>query len=693
MDRPEWPSWLPGWSSLPWSFTARQRRVLLVVALVLCSAGVVAAANHLSNAVHTSGEIPLSAPSGPTVSVADAGQIDLTNPFPASDTVEIVSSDGNVTVSGADGATLTVDTIEGTFTEVSSIDVIGAPISIDPGDKAAVNVSGDITSLSWRAGMAPDDATTDFTYDSSLGSGSITLHGLSTSTKYAAVDATTNEVLDVATSDGSGAVTFSNLDSGSHDVILETNDGAPTISNRDPADNAELDDDSVTLSADIADADFPNDEVDVEIFHNGDSVHTETITSDSSVSVEVNNLDGGSHTYRIVAEDAFGSETDSGQFSFSVPSELEIRNETDPTQLVDEVTVTVEFYFEQGENPDLVVERNTSDGTVDLTGLPVGEPFVVVADAEGYHTRRIYVDSLFDTQTIYLLNSSVEPVRPTYVLSDYTGAFDSADSVLEIQRNINDSWQTVEGDYFGASGSFTATLEPGVRHRLVVTNVETGAQRDIGSELVVGEPTVALEIFPDDTIVRVPELPFVTFSPSYAQLDAAETNVSAQIHSGTVGVQSYSVDVLLNNGTSNQTIATASGTTNETVSEALNLTDKAGATVYVVVEITDDNGEVRTETMSYIIREVFDNPRGLIPTLLSISDRLPDSTAGMFTGFIALIVTVLAMGYTATRASTEVAALVGVGFIAGFQAISFVGIEILAAAAVAYIAVIGWRRM
>ena len=64
----KWPGRLRG------RFTARQRRVLIVVALVLCSAGVVAAANHLSNATHTSGEIPLTAPSGPTVTVVDAGQ-------------------------------------------------------------------------------------------------------------------------------------------------------------------------------------------------------------------------------------------------------------------------------------------------------------------------------------------------------------------------------------------------------------------------------------------------------------------------------------------------------------------------------------------------------------------------------------------------------------------------------------------
>ncbi|MFB6198720.1 MAG: hypothetical protein ABEI52_10705, partial [Halobacteriaceae archaeon] len=101
------------------------------------------------------------------------------------------------------------------------------------------------------------------------------------------------------------------------------------------------------------------------------------------------------------------------------------------------------------------------------------------------YDRRAYVNSIFDQQDIYLLNSTAFPtasdeaIETRFVYEDRTGRFDQDETTLEIQRAVdkdddgNFNWTTVAGDFWGAAGEFPFTGEYQERYRLIITNRET----------------------------------------------------------------------------------------------------------------------------------------------------------------------------------------------------------------------------
>jgi len=148
-----------------------------------------------------------------------------------------------------------------------------------------------------------------------------------------------------------------------------------------------------------------------------------------------------------------------------VPDTLFIRNETNHSQLIDNVgTVDVRFF---GDSE--VYTRDTDDGTVNMSGLPVGQSFIVTAsppDGTNYTDRTVFVTNIYEQQSVYLLNTSINPtITGRFVLDDPTGQFGS-DSVLYIEKPINVSgtvqYQTIHADEFGAEG-VTATLQESER--------------------------------------------------------------------------------------------------------------------------------------------------------------------------------------------------------------------------------------
>ena len=588
-----WPRWIRN------RFDTRQRRVLLVVALLLCSPAIVAAANHLTNAAHTSGEIPLSAPNGPTVIVVDEDQIDLTNPFPASDTVDIVATGGNVTVDGADGASVTIDTIEGTWTNTSSLDVIGKPITIDPGDKPAVDVSGDITSLDWRGDMAPDDGTTDFAYASSLGSGSITLRGLPSTTQLGAVDADSNTLLDTATTDGSGTATFSGLDSGSHNVALVTSEGGPALSGATPT--GSVDTNPTQLSVNVSDPDFPTgDEVDVVFSLDGSTVDTQTITSNGTVTAAISSPTGGSHTWSVEATDGYGQSV-TETYSMNIPSTLKIYNESDPDTLINSpTTVTLQFFA-----GDTIVERSTSNGTVDLTGLPVDEPIFVKADADGYQSRTVYLKSLYQQQEMYLLDENVTTTTTRFTLGDTPG-FPSEDSVVFVERPITKNgtttWKTIVSDEFGVSG-VTTHLEEGVRYRIEVENIEANKVATLGAYAATVDETVELQPQPPGIGVNDEEL---DVGHSVVQTD---TELRIEYSDPTNETDSLKLWIHERGDESHRLVPNATYKNLGELNEIQPLTGAEANTSWQVVMFVERDGE------SFVIRRnVGTRPGALVPT-------------------------------------------------------------------------------
>lgn len=254
----------------------------------------------------------------------------------------------------------------------------------------------------------------------------------------------------------------------------------PVISN--PAPVGLLDTNPSDIEADISDADFAGDgdSLTVDIALDGSEISSQTINSNQTVSAAIpdSGLTGGQHSYTVTVTDSWGKEVERTE-TYSVPDTLTVRNELDHSDLVGSVSSNITFFGDEN-----IYSRTTTNSTLQMTGLPVNQDFVALArpSDSNWTTRSLYVDSIYEQQSIYLLNTSaVETVDTRFTLQDPTGQYDS-NSVLAIQRAINVSgtteWQTVHADQFGSEG-ITVTLQEGVRYRTRITS-EDGTEQIVG---------------------------------------------------------------------------------------------------------------------------------------------------------------------------------------------------------------------
>ncbi len=230
-----------------------------------------------------------------------------------------------------------------------------------------------------------------------------------------------------------------------------------------------------------------------------------------------------------------------------------------------------------------------------MTGLPIGQPLVVVASADGYHDRRIFLNSLYDQQEIYLLPSSEPVVQPTYVLEDFSGYYSQENSVLIIQREINGSYQTVVGDYFGATGGFEATLEEGVRHRLVIMNTKTGRSRVLGTTMATDDAEKLIRVLNDEEIELVDEGDrSPTVGPTLSTLPASTTEISITTYAN--DSQTYDITITYQNDSVTDTLTTGSigGNTEEAFN--IDLSDRSKGSVWVNISWTTVDGNSATKT-------------------------------------------------------------------------------------------------
>lgn len=410
----------------------------------------------------------------------DAGtEIDL--PFRSStsngyDTLSVTSSSGAVYV----------DDVE---THSESGTYVGAPMDVSNAQQAAFNLS-----LVNATATATVQENTGGSW-SNVSTGTWSTTGNHTLDISAASSSELRTVLQV---DGAAGRTTGSL----HDESILFTDHQPEASNLSPADGASLSSETTEFSVDISDAEFSTaqgDSVEARLFVDGEQVGSDTVTSNQTVSLDHSISEGGAHTYYWELEDSYGSTTTTAERTINVPSALSVRSETNPSELVDNSTVNITYYY--GED---IQRMSTSDGEVDLTGLPVDEPIIAVADADGYHSRAAVITSIYEQNTLYLLNSSLETHEVIFDISDPTDAYPRSDTVLLVQRDIelngSTEWRTVAGDLFGAQG-VTTDLQAEERYRLVIRNLETGDRAGLGSFTPVGSQQITLE--PESATVDV----------------------------------------------------------------------------------------------------------------------------------------------------------------------------------------------
>jgi hypothetical protein len=454
-------------------------------------------ANWLADPVQQSGTVSFGAASGPTVSISGASTFSGTQVFPAADTIRYVSEDGNFTARGATGSELSVsvDSLDAATVNYTALNLTGE-VTVVHETHANLTLGGNPSWFEHRQ-VAVDDGNVDFRYSGASGSTTVTLRGLPENTRIGFVDTKSNTVLAHADTGGNGVASVT-LPNSQHTIQLMSSRREASLSN--PSPTGALSVPPSELSVQLNDSDYPSDNHTVEFYLDGDKVATKSANQNKTVTASINAtaLTGGQHTWSVRATDGYGNVIEKG-YSFKVPSTLQIRNESAPNQLVDNTTVKVTFY-----GSDTVIKRQTDTGTISLEGLPVGGRLIVTASADGYYSRTVVLQSLYQQDSVYLLpqTNQTDIVEVRFLLEDTTGEFPQ-DSTLYVDRVLNQSsetkYRTVVSDEFGVQG-VTTKLQKGERYQIRIRSPD-GDMAILGAYTADINETVTLR--PDSASVNL----------------------------------------------------------------------------------------------------------------------------------------------------------------------------------------------
>lgn len=197
--------------------------ILFAVGIIIAVTTAIAAAAL----VPASGDVSVETNSGLIVEFQDVSQFE-SDPFVDDQTIR--TTNGTISSAGTSRVE-TVGTDIGGSQRFNLTDQTTA-VTVNKDDANAITVSGSVDDLTIDAGTAADDGNRDFQYSAS-GPGNITVDGLSANTQFILVDAAGQGVA-TATSDGSGTVTFVNVEEGRVDArittfILEIREIAPDV--------------------------------------------------------------------------------------------------------------------------------------------------------------------------------------------------------------------------------------------------------------------------------------------------------------------------------------------------------------------------------------------------------------------------------------------------------------------------------
>lgn len=204
------------WSNVRRPTTGKEW-LLVGLAIGIILSPVLAAA--LSNSVPIQNGVTLQAPDGPAVTLTEAGDVNLTSPFPDANTVDVTADFGNATFSSSGQTNVTVVDLEGPQTKLTNLDVASNELTINPGDKQAVKLLGGVSSFNFTS-MAVDDGNVDFVIDGS-GSPAITVTGLPANTDLALVNQV-GTTLASTTSDNNGQAIWANVPLSKHSVQIQS---------------------------------------------------------------------------------------------------------------------------------------------------------------------------------------------------------------------------------------------------------------------------------------------------------------------------------------------------------------------------------------------------------------------------------------------------------------------------------------
>jgi hypothetical protein len=447
-----------------------------------------------------SGGTEFEAVDGPAITLQEDRGIYVADPFPDNETVDLgnvtftstnLNTDGkiNANVSGIDDEWIKLTDIQGSTDVYLTVNRSGQrSFSIRP--TALLGNSQSNTAEVVKAKQINLNSTDpEFVFGD--GTASVILNGLEPNTAYT-IEYNDSEK-EIRGTGSSTSILFPAEQNNKATVREAT---PPQPSNPYPVNNEQIDDSTVDLQFELIHEDMDAgiyNGVDIDWKVNGTTIKTTTTNTEGLKSIQTDQFGPGKNTWSAVITDNAG-QTATVNGSFGTPTELEIRSEQNPGSLVTSAaTVNVTFYGDDGSTET----RTTTNGIIDMDGLPLDTPFTVQVEADGYITRQSYVESVIERETIYLLEDTTTAVESNFVVDDPTGEFSPQNSRVfvkkPITRNGTTTYQTVVADIAGFSG-FSTTLEQDQRYLLEVKNIDTGEVRQVGPYVARVSETVRLKI-------------------------------------------------------------------------------------------------------------------------------------------------------------------------------------------------------
>lgn len=467
---------------MDWNKPTVRRALIALVILGVAAAGVVVAAEIYGT---SSGTVHHAAPNGPQITTED---VDYNESVPIQDGL---IDFGHTRFTSTDVTHANASNFDSEYIVLEDVDATNAELAVDS-RRPIVGISGQADRIEWRD-YTPDEGLTTLSVQNP------------SSLSVRLTELPTDEWVVLRGPDdiykwtgGNAQATFSIQSTG--DYELETY-SADIFSNPSPTDGVTVDQDPVTLSVDVDGPGTGSFTVEFRNATDGSLIGTDTITDNGTATTDWSQsqmLMGTNRWYATLQSGGSQSETN----EFGIPGTLEIRDEQTQA-LLDGTNMTVDVSFYSGN--ETIYSRNTSDGRVDLSGLPTDRSFIVnVVDVnDSYHDRRIFISDITETATAYLLNTSANAVDIEFLLADKTGQFDGRDTRLLISKGfpVNQSGNTtirefkqLSGDRFGAANGYSVTLEQGQRYQLRIANDERARllghyqpERSEAVELEIGE--------------------------------------------------------------------------------------------------------------------------------------------------------------------------------------------------------------
>jgi hypothetical protein len=414
------------------------------------------------------------------------GELDLSMTATGTNTAEIVSNDAPTLANLApDGTTETDPDVE---------------LSVDVDDTSFSKLGGDSIDVEFYDGSNTQIGSTQ------------TITSASTVTQT--FTQTTNGNVDwyVEATDQYGETTTSATQS------FTMSEPAPVFGAESPGDGTQVSEPPLNLSINVTDAGLGDyDTVTVEFYDASDDslIGSDTLTANGSASTTWSDPASGANQWYAEASDTFGNDVTSSTFTVTIPELLTLRDVNDPGTILQSPTIeaTVRFY-ESEPGDSTVYPRTPSNGEIDMSGLPTQQEFVVGVDdsSDTYAQRLTLLDSIFQQQEVYLLNNSADTAIATLLIEDRTGAFETGETSIQIERSVNttgspageEEYIVVAGDVIGTQLEFSTTLEQDVRYRVTVEN-DVGDSRQLGSFTLQQDRVIRLVISGIDVGVPIPE--------------------------------------------------------------------------------------------------------------------------------------------------------------------------------------------